>query len=67
MSLRYALLGLLSEHPQSGWDLSRKFSDTLGAVWPAGQVQIHGELRRRYADELLSVRRPALGDEPSAR
>ncbi len=47
--------GLLSEQPQSGWDLSRRFTETLGAVWPAGHPQIYGELRRLHADELISV------------
>lgn len=55
MSLRHALLGLLSEQPQSGWDLSRRFADTLGAVWPAGHPQIYGELRKLSADDLITV------------
>jgi DNA-binding PadR family transcriptional regulator len=55
MSLRHALLGLLSEQPQSGWDLSRRFTETLGAVWPAGHPQIYGELRKLLADELITV------------
>lgn len=55
MSLRHALLGLLSEEPQSGWDLSRRFTETLGAVWPAGHPQIYGELRKLHADELIAV------------
>ena len=55
MSLRHALLGLLSEQPQSGWDLSRRFTETLAAVWPAGHPQIYGELRKLYAEELISV------------
>jgi len=55
MSLRHALLGLLSEQPQSGWDLSRRFAETLGAVWPAGHPQIYGELRKLHADELIAV------------
>jgi len=55
MSLRHALLGLLSEEPQSGWDLSRRFAETLGAVWPAGHPQIYGELRKLHADDLITV------------
>jgi DNA-binding PadR family transcriptional regulator len=56
MSLRRALLGLLSEQSQSGWDLSRRFTETLGAVWPAGHPQIYGELRKLHADDLIAVR-----------
>ena len=40
--------------PQSGWDLSRRFTETLGAVWPAGHPQIYGELRTLHADELIA-------------
>ncbi|MCK9894221.1 PadR family transcriptional regulator [Frankia sp. AgB32] len=55
MSLRHALLGLLAEHPASGWDLSRRFDDVLGAVWPAGHPQIYGELRRLEQEAFIEV------------
>lgn len=56
MSLRHALLGFLVEQPASGWDLTRRFEATLGAVWPAGHPQIYGELRKLHADALIEVR-----------
>ena len=55
MSLRHALIGLLAEQPASGWDLSRRFQDILGSVWPAGHPQIYGELRRLDEDGLIEV------------
>lgn len=55
MSLRHALLGLLAEQPASGWDLSRRFDDVLGSVWPAGHPQIYGELRKLEQDGLIEV------------
>ncbi|HEX4401969.1 MAG TPA: PadR family transcriptional regulator [Galbitalea sp.] len=55
MSLRHALLGLLAEAPASGWDLSRRFEDVLGSVWPAGHPQIYGELRKLDEDKLIEV------------
>jgi DNA-binding PadR family transcriptional regulator len=55
MSLRHALLGLLAEAPASGWDLSRRFQDVLGSVWPAGHPQIYGELRKLEEDNLIEV------------
>lgn len=55
MSLRHALLGLLAEVPASGWDLSRRFEDVLGSVWPAGHPQIYGELRKLEDDGLIEV------------
>jgi DNA-binding PadR family transcriptional regulator len=55
MSLRHALLGLLAEHPASGWDLSRRFDDLLGSVWPAGHPQIYGELRKLLQEGFIEV------------
>lgn len=46
MSLRYALLGLLAEQPASGYDLTQRFEQQLGAIWPAKHPQIYGELSR---------------------
>jgi DNA-binding PadR family transcriptional regulator len=55
MSLRHALLGLLAEQPASGWDLSQRFDEILGSVWPAGHPQIYGELRRLEDEHLIEV------------
>jgi DNA-binding PadR family transcriptional regulator len=55
MSLRHALLGLLAEQPASGWDLSRRFDEVLGSVWPAGHPQIYGELRKLEQERLIEV------------
>ena len=55
MSLRHALIGLLAGEPASGWDLSRRFQDILGSVWPAGHPQIYGELRRLHDEGLIEV------------
>jgi DNA-binding PadR family transcriptional regulator len=55
MSLRHALIGLLAEQPASGWDLSRRFEELLGSVWPAGHPQIYGELRKLQDEGLIEV------------
>jgi DNA-binding PadR family transcriptional regulator len=55
MSLRHALLGLLAEQPASGWDLSQRFDEVLGTVWPAGHPQIYGELRKLEDERLIEV------------
>jgi DNA-binding PadR family transcriptional regulator len=55
MSLRHALIGLLAEQPASGWDLTRRFEEVLGTVWPAGHPQIYGELRKLRTDGLIEV------------
>jgi DNA-binding PadR family transcriptional regulator len=55
MSLRHALIGLLAEHPASGWDLTRRFEELLGTVWPAGHPQIYGELRKLQGDGYIEI------------
>ena len=55
MSLRHALIGLLAGEPASGWDLTQRFQDILGSVWPAGHPQIYGELRKLDEDGLIEV------------
>ncbi|MBY8881335.1 PadR family transcriptional regulator [Actinacidiphila acidipaludis] len=55
MSLRHAVLGLLSEHPASGYDLMKLFESSLSNVWPATQSQVYGELGKLSAAGLLTV------------
>ena len=55
MSLKHALIGLLAEQPASGWDLTRRFEDLLGTVWPAGHPQIYGELRKLEAGGFIEI------------
>lgn len=53
MSLRYALLALLSVEPMTGYDLYKHFESSVGYVWHAPDSQIYPELRRMEADGLL--------------
>ncbi|MEV5750362.1 PadR family transcriptional regulator [Actinoallomurus sp. NPDC052308] len=46
MSLRHAVLGLLSSGPASGYDLLKIFEISLANVWPATQSQLYAELNR---------------------
>ena len=56
MSLRYALLGLLTEEPASGYDLTRKFERNLQRyAWHAQNSQVYPELKNLAADGLVSV------------
>jgi PadR family transcriptional regulator, regulatory protein AphA len=59
MSLRYAVLGLLADHPMTGYDLARTFDGSLAHVWPARHSQIYPELGR-LADAGL-IRQTASG------
>lgn len=53
MSLRYALIGLLASEPMSGYDLTRRFSESLANVWPAQHSQIYPELARLVSDGMI--------------
>jgi PadR family transcriptional regulator AphA len=53
MSLRYALLALLSVEPMTGYDLSKRFESSVAYVWHAPDSQIYPELRRMEKDGLL--------------
>jgi len=56
MSLRHALLGLLADTPQNGYDLTKRFEQTLSEhAWSAGHSQIYPELKRMTADGLVEV------------
>ncbi|OKK16315.1 PadR family transcriptional regulator [Streptomyces sp. CB00455] len=55
MSLRHALLGLLSDRPSSGYDLMKLFDTTLSNVWRATQSQVYGELTRMTDAGLVDV------------
>ena len=55
MSLRHGLLGLLAEGPASGYDLARRFGETLGTIWPAQHPKIYAELGKLAADGLVEV------------
>ncbi|WP_433514000.1 PadR family transcriptional regulator [Nonomuraea sp. CA-143628] len=55
MSLRHAVLGLLSEGPASGYDLMKMFDVSLANVWPATQSQLYAELGKLADAGLVSV------------
>jgi len=56
MSLPYGLLGLLSYAESTGYDLTRKFEDSLNNFWHAQSSQIYRELKRLEADGAVSSR-----------
>jgi DNA-binding PadR family transcriptional regulator len=53
MSLHYALIGMLASEPMSGYDLTRRFSESLANVWPAQHSQIYPELARLVSDGMI--------------
>ena len=55
VSLRHAALGLLAQHPASGYDLLKKFQLSMATVWPATQSQLYRELGILAAGGLIEV------------
>ena len=55
MSLRIAALGLLAQHPGSGYDLLKRFEKSMANVWPATQSQLYGELNKLANAGLIEV------------
>jgi PadR family transcriptional regulator, regulatory protein AphA len=53
MSLRYALLALLTAQPMTGYDLAKAFHSSVGHVWHAPDSQIYPELRRMASEGLV--------------
>ena len=52
MSMRYAMLALLSEEPQYGLRPREEFEDRSGEVWPLNVGQVHTTLQRLERDGL---------------
>lgn len=55
MSLRYALLALLSARPLSAYDIAKQFEASVGYVWYAPDSQIYPQLRRMEDEGLLTA------------
>jgi PadR family transcriptional regulator, regulatory protein AphA len=55
MALRYALLGLLTAGPASGYDLTKRFDRSVGYAWHAGHSQIYPEMAKLCAAGLVEV------------
>jgi len=62
MSLRHALLGLLTAQPMSGYDLTKVFDRSVAYVWHAPHSQIYPELRRMAAVGLVSAESSKRGE-----
>ena len=54
MSVRYALLALLSEGPKYGLRLREEFEARTGEVWPLNVGQVYTTLQRLERDGLVA-------------
>src|ERR687897_491809 len=53
MSVRYALLALLSEGPKHGFQLAQEFAAGTGEMWPLNTGQVYTTLQRLERDGLV--------------
>lgn len=52
-TLKYAILGLLSRKPLTGYDITKEFGNGLGNFWSARHSQIYPELSKLAAERLV--------------
>lgn len=45
MAIKHILLALLAEEPTHGYELKKRYDETLGTLWPLQQAQIYNNLR----------------------
>jgi len=64
MSVRHALLALLSEGPKYGLQLRQEFESRTGEVWPLNVGQVYTTLQRLERDGLVE---PAAGEQERSR
>lgn len=55
MSLEYAILGFLNQHPYSGYDLKKIFDATVRHFWVADQSQIYRTLSRMNDKDWVEI------------
>ena len=55
MSLEYAILGFLNQHPYSGYDLKKIFDATVRHFWVADQSQIYRTLSRMNEKDWVEI------------
>ncbi|GAA1144895.1 PadR family transcriptional regulator [Nesterenkonia lutea] len=61
MSLRYALLAILTAAPLTGYETAKRFEGSVGHVWHAPDSQIYPELRRMETEGLVQGREERWG------
>ena len=62
---RYALLGVLTLGPSSGYDIKKFVGESLGHFWQVSYGQVYPMLKRLQAEGLMTVRREIQKERPS--
>ncbi|HEU5127703.1 MAG TPA: PadR family transcriptional regulator [Glycomyces sp.] len=65
MSLRYAVLGILSIQPMSGYELKKVIDHSVGHFWTADQSQVYRTLAGLVEEGLASRRTVVQDDRPN--
>lgn len=65
MSLRYAILGLLSLGDFTGYDLSKRFTGSIGFFWSAKHSQIYPELAKLSDEGLVTFQAVEQDSKPN--
>ncbi len=55
MSIKYVILGLLSEEPLTGYDLKKKFSSSDLLHWSGNNNQIYRTLVQLHQEQLVTI------------
>jgi DNA-binding PadR family transcriptional regulator len=64
MSVKHALLGILSKEPKHGYELKREFDEALGDLWSLNYGQIYTTLERLQGDGLVEYEEISQHDKP---
>jgi DNA-binding PadR family transcriptional regulator len=55
MTIKHLLLALLVEAPAHGYELKKRYDETLGELWPLQQAQIYNNLRLLEKAEQIAL------------
>jgi DNA-binding PadR family transcriptional regulator len=64
MSVKHALLGILAEQPQHGYDLKQAFENKVGDFWSLNYGQIYTTLERLYDNGFVDYQEIEQSDKP---
>lgn len=67
MSLRHAMLALLTAEPMTGYDIAEHFNEAVAFLWSAPHSQIYPELRRMESEGLVQAEEVARGGRATKR
>ncbi|KAB2331333.1 PadR family transcriptional regulator [Bacillus mesophilum] len=65
MSIRYALLGIISKKPVTGYDVVTIFKQTMIYFWSSTHSQIYKELHKMEEEELITHQLVIQGTSPN--